>query len=136
MFMLFISSITCTILIVIFKTAIENLNTAINREEMDQDIFTSDYQFHKDAEISDSETGSVSTSTSDKKHQSWVWEHFILDENLKKPQCNYCKVHVSASKGSTTGMSKHIKSKHLLKTPKNNQLTLHEAIENIPILVS
>ena len=114
----------------------ENLNATTSSEEMDQDMFSSDYHLHDEIEISDSETGSVSTNTSDKKHRSWVWEHFTLDKKLKKLQCNYCKVHVSASKGSTTGISKHIKSKHPLKTPKNNQLTLHETIENVPILVS
>lgn len=114
----------------------ENFDATASYEEMDQDMHSSDYQFQEEIEISDSEAGSVSTNTSAKKHRSWVWEHFTLDDNLKKPQCNYCKIHVSASKGSTSGMSKHIKSKHPLKTPQNNQLTLHETMENIPILVS
>lgn len=120
----------------IYKTEMENLNTATNFEEIDPDMLSSDYQFYKDVEISNSETGSISTNTSVKKHRSWVWEHFTLDDNSNKPQCNYCKIHVSASKGSTTGMSKHIKSKHPLKMPQNSQLTLHETIENITVLVS
>jgi hypothetical protein len=114
----------------------ENLNTATNFEGKNQDMFSDDYHIHKDIEISNSETESTSTNTSTKKQRSWVWEHFTLDDNLNKPQCNYCKIHVSASKGSTTGMSKHIKSKHPLKMPKNSQLTLHETMENISILVS
>ena len=114
----------------------ENFNPASSYDEMDQDIHSSDYQVQEDIEISDSEVGSVSTNTSAKKHRSWVWEHFTYDDSLKKPQCNYCKIHVSASKGSTTGMSNHIKSKHPLKTPQNSQLTLYETIRNVSILVS
>lgn len=120
----------------------ENLNDSMNYDEMDQSMFFDDYQYeqqstvHDEIEITDSEVASLSSSTSNKKHRSWVWEHFTFDENLKKPQCNYCKIHVSANKSSTTGMSKHVKNKHPLKLPKNNQLTLHETIENIPILVS
>ena len=103
---------------------------------MNQDMHSSDYQVQKNIKISDSETGSVSTNTSAKKHRSWIWEHFTLNNNLKKPQCNYCKVYVSTSKGSTSGISKHIKSKYSLKTPQNSQLTLYEIIKNVPILVS
>lgn len=114
----------------------ENLNATPSFEEMDQDMFFNDYQVHENIEISDSETASVSTNTSAKKHRSWVWEHFTFDDDLKKPQCNYCKIHVSANMGSTTGMSKHIKSKHPLKMPKNTQLTLHAATVNVPTLVS
>lgn len=44
--------------------------------------------------------------------RSWVWNHFTFDENAKKAQCNYCQVLIVVNKGSTSGMSGHIKSKH------------------------
>jgi hypothetical protein len=44
--------------------------------------------------------------------RSWVWNHFTFDGSAKKAQCNYCKVLISISKGSTSGMSNHMKSKH------------------------
>jgi len=44
--------------------------------------------------------------------RSWVWNHFVYDENTKKAQCNHCKSFIAINKGSTSGMSNHIKSKH------------------------
>lgn len=44
--------------------------------------------------------------------RSWVWNHFTFDENAKKAQCNYCQILIAINKGSTSGMSGHIKSKH------------------------
>jgi hypothetical protein len=44
--------------------------------------------------------------------RSWVWNHFTFDENTKKAQCNYCQILIVINRGSTSGMSGHIKSKH------------------------
>ena len=40
------------------------------------------------------------------------WNHFTFDENMKKAQCNHCQSFIAISKGSTSGMLGHIKSKH------------------------
>lgn len=55
------------------------------------------------------EEQSLITSTT---RRSWVWNHFTFDENTKKAQCNYCQSFIAISKGSTSSMSGHIKSKH------------------------
>ena len=39
-------------------------------------------------------------------------ESFYFDENAKKAQCKYCQILIAISKGSTSDMSSHIKSKH------------------------
>ena len=120
----------------------ENYNEIDDNEIVDENIFTDEYQLkylkrpYDDIAISDNETASNSTSTSFKKQRSWVWAHFTYDDDKKKPLCNYCKVYVSASKGSTSGMANHLKNKHPTKTPENNQLTLHETIQNIANTVS
>ena len=44
--------------------------------------------------------------------RSQVWNHFTFDENTKKAQCKYCPTLIAINKGSTSGMSGHIKSKH------------------------
>ena len=86
--------------------------------------------------ILDSETASSSKNTGIKK-RSWVWTHFTFNENIKKAQCNICKAFVVTNKGSTSGMSKHLKNKHPLTIQKKKtQLTLQETILNIPIPVS
>jgi hypothetical protein len=55
------------------------------------------------------EEQSIMTSTT---KRSWVWNHYVFDENAKKAQCNHCKVFIAINKGSTSGMSNHLKSKH------------------------
>ena len=87
--------------------------------------------------ILDSEATSSSTNTNTKKQRSWVWAHFTYDENIKKARCNICNTYIISNKGSTLGMSKHLKNIHPLTIKKNkNQLTLQETIQNIPIPVS
>ena len=54
------------------------------------------------------EQSNITSSTK----RSWVWDHYTFDEHTKKAQCNYCKAFISTSKGSTSGMSSHIKSQH------------------------
>ena len=89
------------------------------------------------SEILDNEIASTSTNSSSKKYRSWVWIHFTYNENIQKPQCNYCNQFIQSNKGSTTGMAKHLKNKHPLRIEKNNQqLTLEETIQNKLIPVS
>jgi hypothetical protein len=120
----------------------ENYNETVDNETAEENIFPDEYQLqylkrpYDDISISDNETASNSTGTSSKKQRSWVWAHFTYDDAKKKPLCNYCKVYVSASKGSTSGMANHLKNKHPTKTPENNQLTLHETVQNIANTVS
>jgi hypothetical protein len=71
------------------------------------------------------------------RKRSWVWSYFVLDDILNKARCNLCKMPITTSKGSTTGMSNHLKSKHkIMKNMNNNerqknqkQLTLQESIQ-------
>lgn len=61
------------------------------------------------------ETDNENESTTTKK-RSWVWEH-----SLKKARCNICKALITTSKGSTTGMSNHLKTKHKLSKDSNEK---------------
>ena|SRR5205085_1745911 len=78
------------------------------------------------------------------KKRSWVWEYFSSDNISKKSRCSLCKTLITTSKGSTTGMSNHLRSKHkITKDSDNNnnqskqrQLTLQEVIQNPNINVS
>lgn len=79
------------------------------------------------------------------KKRSWVWNYFSFDDMSKKAKCSLCKALITTSKGSTTGMSNHLKSKHkITKDSDNNnnkqsnqrQLTLQEAIQNPNVNVS
>lgn len=107
------------------------------QQELTSNIFESEVASSSaGTNILGSETASSSASKNTKK-RSWVWAHFTYDENIKKACCNICKALIVTSKGSTTGMSKHLKNKHPLTIQKKkNQLTLQETIQNIPIPVS
>jgi len=80
----------------------------------------------------------VDKKSSNSKH-SWVWNHFTYDNTVKKARCNHCRTLITNSKGSTSGMSSHMKSKHKLLVDENNesnqskkqkQLTLQESFQN------
>lgn len=77
----------------------------------------------------------VDKNSSSSKH-SWIWNHFIYDNNVKKARCNHCKTLISNNKGSTSGMSSHLKSKHRLLIDENDshqnkkQITLQESFQN------
>lgn len=69
--------------------------------------------------------------------RSWVWNHFTFDENTKKAQCNYCQVLIAINRGSTSGMSGHIKSKHrITKDGERQDETQGETQRSIEIAVS
>ena len=83
-------------------------------------------------EVEEEEIKSKSSSK-----RSWVWEHFNFDNTVKKAVCNYCKALIVCNKGSTTGLSNHLKSKHLItKSQGKKQLTIHEVIDNSKEVVS
>src|ERR1043166_4754243 len=46
------------------------------------------------------------------KKRSWMWEYFSSDNISKKSRCSLCKTLITTSKGSTTGMSNHLRFKH------------------------
>ena len=48
----------------------------------------------------------------DQTKRSWVWAYFTYDKTIQKARCNYCKVLICTNKGSTSGMSTHMKTKH------------------------
>ena len=86
-------------------------------------------EFQDSNENLDNKTDSISTNSSSKKYRSWIWTHFTFNENIKKPQCNYCNQFIISNKGSTTGISKYLKNKHSLQIQENRQqLTLEETI--------
>lgn len=97
----------------------------LERQESQENLNTS--------EINENENISISANTSSKKFRSWVWKHFIFDEEKQKSQCNYCKQYISMNKGSTTGMAGHLKNRHHLNT---KQPTLEAIIKNITAPVS
>jgi len=69
--------------------------------------------------------------------RSWVWNYFTFDENTKKAQCNYCQALIAMNKGSTSGMSGHIKSKHgITKDNERQDETQGETQRSIEIAVS
>lgn len=78
----------------------------------------------------------LQAEVTDKKKRSWVWDHFKYDKTVKKAKCIHCKGLISCNKGSTSGMSSHINNKHkLTKEKANNQLTIHETINNSEVNV-
>jgi hypothetical protein len=92
----------------------------------DTDNETGDH--HEEHEIDEDNGNSNNNRT-----RSWIWSHYIRDENTKKARCNYCKVLIAVNKGSTSGMIKHAKSKHRVtknQEIQNKQLTLQESILN------
>ncbi|PKY58374.1 hypothetical protein RhiirA4_480239 [Rhizophagus irregularis] len=59
------------------------------------------------------------------------------EEEKDKAQCNHCKTLISNNKGSTSGMSSHVRSKHRLLIDENDnsnknkkQITLQESFQN------
>lgn len=84
------------------------------------------------------EEGDVDKKSSSSKH-SWVWNHFTYDNTVKKARCDHCRILITNNKGSTSGMSSHMKSKHKLLIDENNgsnqskkqkQITLQESFQN------
>jgi BED zinc finger len=126
-----------------------NFDTDYEMEENteDLDIFLDDYQEEQEEQnvqqeeptssILDSEATSSSANTDTKKQRSWVWAYFTGEKNGKKARCNICNAYIITNKGSTSGLSRHLKNKHPLSIQKNkNQPTLQETLQNNPIPVS
>ena len=98
----------------------------------DMDIVDEEQVQNEDHEI-ERENDNESEIIRNRK-RSWVWNYFLFDDNVKKARCNLCKTLITISKGSTTGMSNHMKSRHKITKDGNeerkNQLTLQESIQN------
>ena len=91
-------------------------------------------QQHNESNIE--EEGDLDKKSSSSKH-SWVWNHFTYDNTVKKARCDHCKTLISNNKGSTSGMSSHMKTKHKLLINENDkpnqnkkQITLQESFQN------
>ena len=104
----------------------------------DMDIVDEEQVQNEDHEI-ERENDNESEIIRNRK-RSWVWNYFLFDDNIKKARCNLCKALITTSKGSTTGMSNHMKSRHKITKDGNeerkNQLTLQESINSSKDLVS
>ena len=50
----------------------------------------------------------------DRVNQSKVWKHFTRDYNDDKAKCIHCSQNISCKGGSTSGLFRHLKSKHNL----------------------
>ena len=112
----------------------ENINEDIEIEEEEgekQQIQSEDHEHENEIE-----------NSSTYKKCSWVWSHFSYDNVVKKARCNLCKMLIITSKGSTTGMSTHLRTKHKITKNGNvkqkdpRQLTLQESIQNSSDIVS
>jgi len=106
----------------------DNSDSSFSSSDNSSDIDNKTGDHHEEHEIDEDNGNSNNNRT-----RSWIWSHYIRDENTKKARCNYCKVLIAVNKGSTSGMIKHAKSKHRVtknQEIQNKQLTLQESILN------
>jgi hypothetical protein len=111
---------------------VEQLNDLDNEEENERNI---EDQQQNESDIGEEED--VDKKSSSSKH-SWVWNHFTYENTVKKARCNHCKTLISNNKGSTSGMSSHMRCKHKLLMDENDksnqnhkkQITLQESFQN------
>jgi hypothetical protein len=94
----------------------------------------------KNTDEEDDEKDEIDEKSSSTK-RSWVWDHFTFNITSKKSRCNYCKALICTNKGSTSGMSNHVKSKHKITKNGNEmlqqkQLILQESLQNSAETVS
>jgi hypothetical protein len=118
----------------------DNIDDDFNEDEEhieeDMEIVDKEQTQNKDHEI-EQENENEDQNIINNRKRSWVWSHFVFDNTSNKARCNLCKIPITTSKGSTTGMSNHLKSKHkIVKNANNNekqqtqrQLTLQESIQ-------
>ena len=110
----------------------EEIDRTEEGEEMDEEDNQQSEKGDKH-EVEQDEENNTRCSTK----RSWVWQHFKFEDTVKKAKCNYCKTLISCNKGSTTGLSSHLKSKHSLKkNQERGQLTLHDVVNNSETIVS
>lgn len=118
----------------------DNFNEDEEYIEEDMEIVDKEQTHSEDHEI-ERENENEKNNT---RKRSWVWSYFVFEDTSKKARCNLCKISITTSKGSTTGMSNHLKSKHkIIKNTNNNekqqsqkQLTLQESIQTSVVNVS
>jgi len=108
-----------------------------NNFDEDMDIINEEEQIQADDYEIDRENENENTT----RKRSWVWSHFSFDNTLKKARCNLCKALITTSKGSTTGMSNHMKTKHKITKDGNEQnqnqrqLTLQESLQDFSKII-
>ena len=104
-------------------------------EEVDEEVDEENQNEEGDEHEVEQDEGNNTKRNTNKR--SWVWEHFKFEDSAKKARCNYCKSLISCNKGSTTGLSNHLKSKYsLTKDQGRGQLTIREVINNSKAIVS
>ena len=76
------------------------------------------------------------------KHKTLVWEHFdrgIINSSkgvTDEAKCKNCAAEIKCTGGSTTGLLRHLKSKHSIEKPSSTQLDVIIAIHNLLVLQS
>src|SRR5262249_648087 len=63
---------------------------------------------------------------SNNRKRSWVWRHFIFVNPMDKARCKYCKKLIACKKGSTSGLSGHLKINRIIKNKEKRQATLYK----------
>ncbi|PKB97014.1 hypothetical protein RhiirA5_433868 [Rhizophagus irregularis] len=108
-----------------------------DQEEMEEEIDEENNGDESEvSEVEEDEENDTRLSSHNTNKRSWVWGHFKYEDSLKKAKCDYCKSLICCNKGSTTGLSNHLKSKHnITKNQEKNQLTIHEVINNSEAIV-
>ncbi|CAB5217378.1 unnamed protein product [Rhizophagus irregularis] len=108
-----------------------------DQEEMEEEIDEENNGDESEvSEVEEDEENDTRPSSRNTNKRSWVWGHFKYEDSLKKAKCDYCKSLICCNKGSTTGLSNHLKSKHnITKNQEKNQLTIHEVINNSEAIV-
>jgi hypothetical protein len=111
--------------------------TEENQAECEDAAENEEEQIEKNNEHEIEDLQAEETNTKHKNKRSWVWDHFTYDEIVKKAKCIHCKVLIVCSRGSTSGMANHIKSKYkLTKEKEKNQLTMRDFVNNSEVIVS
>src|SRR5688572_32740458 len=77
----------------------DNSDSSFNSSGNSSDTDNETGDHHEEHEIDEDNGNSNNNRTC-----SWIWSHYIRDENTKKARCNYCKVLIAVNKGSTSGM--------------------------------
>ncbi|CAB5364884.1 unnamed protein product [Rhizophagus irregularis] len=108
-----------------------------DQEEMEEEIDEENNGDESEvSEVEEDEKNDTRLFSRNINKRSWVWGHFKYKDLLKKAKCDYCKSLICCNKGSTTGLSNHLKSKHnITKNQEKNQLTIHEVINNSEAII-
>ncbi|CAB4493214.1 unnamed protein product [Rhizophagus irregularis] len=85
-----------------------------DQEEMEEEIDEENNGDESEvSEVEEDEENNIRPSSRNTNKRSWVWGHFKYEDSLKKAKCDYCKSLICCNKGSTTGLSNHLKSANI-----------------------